>query len=87
MNHRIIEWLGVILILGILVIVLFGCTTTPTDAVERNPLYWTEYKEITGRNLQGDLVTVKIPNGFRVCSCVSEIDSVNFECNDCDLYY
>ena len=84
--NRVIEWLGVIIILGVVIFVIFGCTTTPIETEKPDPLYWVQYKEITGRNLDGELVTVKFPMGYRVCECVSKLDSVEFECGECDLY-
>jgi len=86
MNHRAIEWIGVFIVLVIVILVLFGCTTTPIETEKPDPLYWIQYKEITGRNLDGELVTVKIPTGYRVCECVSKLDSVEFECGECELY-
>ena len=84
----------VVTVLALLVLTGACCSVLPLSTLwidpspeeSRDPLYWVSYKEITGRNLVGDLVTIKLPSGYRVCHCESKIDSVEFECGDCDLY-
>ena len=88
-----IEWSIVAIIVGMVALIAYGFMPLKDadfehlyQSEEKDPLYWVAYKEITGRNLDGDLVTVKIPSGYRVCECQNRIDSVEFECGTCELF-
>jgi len=83
--YRIVENLLVVLLLGLLALVLSNCSGKTVEA--KDPLFYQAYKDVTFRNMAGDLESVKIPGGYRVCHCYSKIDSIDFECDDCELYY